>query len=230
MNAAQVRAKARAAVKRREEVVEAEEIEGGEINLVPYLDIVTNLMLFLLASISAGFILGQLDTTLPDHVPANATKPVNPDKSPDEQIQLVASVTQTQMIVWSISGLEGTLSSPKVAVPRVKGPAGAAPRYDYPQLNAALVDIAARRWQGRPRPCDSYEVILQADPGLPYETIVDVMDNLRRQLPDVAPTVRLEPVTMPETDPKLENCTPTENYDPTKHFLFPNILFALGFE
>ena len=31
---------------------EQEEIEGGEINLIPYLDIVTNLMLFLLASMT----------------------------------------------------------------------------------------------------------------------------------------------------------------------------------
>ena len=66
MNAAQVRAKARIAVERREEQIEAEEIEGGEINLIPYLDIVTNLMLFLLASISTGLVMGQINTTLPD--------------------------------------------------------------------------------------------------------------------------------------------------------------------
>ncbi len=37
MNASQVRAKARAAMRRRAEEIEQEEIEGGEINLVPYL-------------------------------------------------------------------------------------------------------------------------------------------------------------------------------------------------
>ena len=41
-----------------------EEMENGELNLIPYLDIVTNLTLFLLATVSAGLILVQIDTTL----------------------------------------------------------------------------------------------------------------------------------------------------------------------
>ena len=41
----------------REETVEQDEMESGELNLIPYLDMVTNLMLFLLASVSAGLIL-----------------------------------------------------------------------------------------------------------------------------------------------------------------------------
>ena len=53
--------------------IEQEEIESGELNLIPYLDIVTNLMLFLLASVSAGLILAQIDTTLPDKAPPSPT-------------------------------------------------------------------------------------------------------------------------------------------------------------
>src|SRR5690349_22042702 len=101
MNAAQVRAKARMAMKRREEEVEQEEIESGELNLVPYLDIITNIMLFLLASVSAGFILGEINTTLPDHAPAAAqAQPADPKKNPDEQsLQLVVSVTKTGVLL-----------------------------------------------------------------------------------------------------------------------------------
>ena len=69
MNLAKAHQKARMAMRRREEQIEQEELEGGEINLIPYLDIVTNLMLFLLASISAGLVLGQINTTLPDRGP-----------------------------------------------------------------------------------------------------------------------------------------------------------------
>ena len=79
MNSSQVRAKARAAMLRREDEVEEEEIQGGEINLVPYLDIVTNLMLFILVSVSAGFILGQINTTLPDAAPASSVPPKDPN-------------------------------------------------------------------------------------------------------------------------------------------------------
>ena len=120
-SAHQVRAKARFAVKRREEQVEADEIESGEINLIPYLDIVTNLMLFLLASVSAGILLGQLNTMLPDKAPAGA--PANqtpPDQKPEDQpLKMVVSVTKENIIVWSVSQREGTLQAPKLSLPRV---------------------------------------------------------------------------------------------------------------
>ena len=66
MNAAQVRAKARLAMKRREEDIETEEREGGELNLVPYLDIIPNVVLFLLASVTTGLVLGTVNSSLPE--------------------------------------------------------------------------------------------------------------------------------------------------------------------
>ena len=66
LSAHQVRSKTRIAIRRREDAIEADELESGEINLIPYLDIVTNLMLFLLASISANILFGQINTQLPD--------------------------------------------------------------------------------------------------------------------------------------------------------------------
>ncbi len=119
-SAHQVRSKTRMAIKRREDLLEQEEIEGGELNLIPYLDIVTNLMLFLLASISAGILLGQLNTMLPDKAPAGASadqpKPdVNPDDLP---LKMVVSVTKEQVILWSVSQREGTLQAPRLVLPR----------------------------------------------------------------------------------------------------------------
>src|SRR5690348_6181262 len=118
-SAQRVRAKARAAVKRREDQVEQDEMESGELNLIPYLDMVTNLMLFLLASISAGIIYTQIDTMLPDKAPpqTSITQPAqtNPD---DQPLKLVVSVTRDKMLLWSISGLEGTLQAPKQVFPR----------------------------------------------------------------------------------------------------------------
>src|SRR3954454_19418049 len=112
--AQRVRAKTRAAVKRREDVIEQEEMESGELNLIPYLDMVTNLMLFLLASVSAGLILVQLDTTLPDRATAPPTTAATPSTSPDDQpLKLVVSILRDRVQLWSISGLEGTLSAPK---------------------------------------------------------------------------------------------------------------------
>ena len=117
----QVRSKARMAVKRREAVIEQEEIEGGELNLIPYLDIVTNLMLFLLASISAGILLGQLNTMLPDKAPAGASADQpKPDTKPEDiPLKMVVSVTKEQIILWSVSQREGTLQNPRLVLPRI---------------------------------------------------------------------------------------------------------------
>lgn len=109
------------AVKRREAVIEQEEIEGGELNLIPYLDIVTNLMLFLLASVSAGILLGQLNTMLPDKAPAGASADQpKPDTKPEDiPLKMVVSVTKENIILWSVSQREGTLQKPRLTLPRV---------------------------------------------------------------------------------------------------------------
>jgi biopolymer transport protein ExbD len=120
LSAQRVRSKTRNAVRRREDNIEQEEIESGELNLIPYLDMVTNLMLFLLFSISAGIIFTQIDTTLPDKAPpttVNTTPP--PQNNPDDQpLKLVVSITKDKMLLWSITGIEGTLPQPKAVFNR----------------------------------------------------------------------------------------------------------------
>lgn len=225
MNLAQVKAKARLAVKRREETLEQDEIEAGELNLIPYLDIVTNLMLFLLAMSVAGFALGQIDTTLPDHAKA-ATKPAVDPKQKEPSLQLVASVTKRNIIVWSVSGLEGTLQQPRAVVSRLD--TGNEFRYDYPKLNKTLFEIASKRWKDKLRPVKSYEIILMADGDIPYGTIVAIMDNLRRRLPDEGQPEKR--VTLPEMEGEGKDAKVVEKYDPTQHYLFPDILFSSGFD
>src|SRR6188472_3188482 len=102
LSAQRVRSKSRAAVRRREDQIEQEEIESGEINLIPYLDIVTNLMLFLLFSVSAGIIFTQIDTSLPDKAPAPTTTQPTPAVNPDDQpLKLVVSITRDRIMLWS---------------------------------------------------------------------------------------------------------------------------------
>ena len=99
----------RNAVRRREDQIEQDEMESGELNLIPYLDMVTNLMLFLLASVAAGIVFTQIDTQLPDKAPpstSTASTNTNPD---DQPLKMIVSVTRDRMVLWSISGLEGML-------------------------------------------------------------------------------------------------------------------------
>jgi biopolymer transport protein ExbD len=266
-SAQRVRTKTRAAIKRREDNIEMEEMESGELNLIPYLDIVTNLTLFLLATVSAGLILVQIDTTLPDKQTAPSPVTQSPATNPDDQpLKLVVSITRDRTILWSISGLEGTLNAPKQVFQRtgLDGQAcdGAymcesnacdaatqrcvashddpAPVFDYRALNAAIFEIANRRYAGKLRKAETYQAILQADGAIPYSTIVSVMGAMRCKLPDFGKEVTA--CALPTEDPALKKAkdpiaangklfdTSRAPYDPNRMALFHDILFSSGFE
>jgi len=229
-SAQRVRAKQRAAVKRREDDVEAEEMESGELNLIPFLDIVTNLMLFLLASVSSGLILVQIDTTLPDKGPPQANV-ANPATKPDDQpLKLFLSVKRDEMILWSATGLEGTLLQPKpgytfkrvgrnmdpcdggymcesnfcdpATLTCAPGPEEIGPVYEYRRFNEVLVEIAGRRYGKRPRKADTYTIVLQADGAIPYGTIASIMSAMRCKLPEMGKPI--EGCKLPSSDPALK--------------------------
>ena len=228
-SAHRVRTKTRAAIRRREDLIEQDELESGVLNLIPYLDMVTNLMLFVLASVTAGLILVQIDTTLPDRQTAPPTTAQTPSTNPDEQpLKLVVSITRDRMILWSISGLEGTLAAPKQVFQRSGRDGEAcdgaymcesnscdattmkcapsrddpAPVFDYRALNNAMFEIANRRYTGKQRKAETYQAILMADGAIPYSTIVSVMGAMRCRLPDFGKEVA--PCALPTEDPALK--------------------------
>jgi biopolymer transport protein ExbD len=273
--AQRVRSKTRNAVRRREDQIEQEEVESGELNLIPYLDMVTNLMLFMLASVSAGIVFSEIDTLLPDKAPP-ATSVAQPNQNPDDQpLKLFVSITSEKMIVWSASGLEGTLQEPKATFPRTgrdgdscdgpymceggycnkdtqrcsAPPAGQAPPaptpvFDYRALSNALFEIANRRYTGKQRKRDTYQIFLMADGQVPYATIASTMTAMRCKMPEfgkeptgcAAPTDdkdaldRMRKAKLSVSPDGLALDVDTAVYDPSKMALFSDILFSTGFE
>ncbi len=198
MNAAQVRARARMAMRRREEEIEQDEIEGGELNLVPYLDIITNVVLFLLASVTVGVVLGTVNSALPEFSASAAPAETPASASEEPPLQLVVAVTKSKLQMFSLSGLEGTLQAPKLVVPAENGV------YNFDKLTDAALEIVKRRWSGKPplsisaatgkpecvvggkvvapdgcRPERATEVYLIVDGDVRYETVIGTMDALR---------------------------------------------------
>ena len=260
----------RNAVRRREDQIEQDEFESGELNLIPYLDMVTNLMLFLLASVAAGIVFTQIDTQLPDKAPpstSTASTNTNPD---DQPLKMIVSVTRDRMVLWSISGLEGTLTQPKAVFPRTgrdgescdgnfmcesgvctetqkcgSAPVGQqqpapTPAFDYRALSNALFEIANRRYTGKARKQETYQIILMADGAIPYNTIASVMAAMRCKMPEFGK----EPTgcALPTDDPDLKKAkdpmspdkrlydTSRASYDPKTMALFSDVLFSSGFE
>ena len=72
LTAHQVRNKQRAAVRRREDDVEEDEITSGELNLIPYLDIVTNIVMFLLATVTFQAVTGNINVNTPTRASCKA--------------------------------------------------------------------------------------------------------------------------------------------------------------
>jgi biopolymer transport protein ExbD len=185
-------------------------------------------MLFLLASVAAGIVFTQIDTQLPDKAPPS-TSVTQPSTNPDDQpLKLVVSITRDRVILWSISGLEGTLAAPKQVFQRsgrdgeacdgaymcesnscdavtqrcVPSRDEPAPVFNYRAINDAMFEIANRRYTGKLRKPETYQAILMADGAIPYSTIVAVMGAMRCKLPDFGKEVA--PCALPTEDPALK--------------------------
>lgn len=95
--------------------------------------------------------------------------------APDEtRINLIVSVTKSRLLLWSVTGMEGSLAEPKLEL--AKQGAG----YDYVALTSALEEIVKRRWPtGTARSPEHHDIILQAGGTVPFQVIADLAVALR---------------------------------------------------
>jgi biopolymer transport protein ExbD len=99
-------AKVRAKIRRQIAEVEEAEHEGGEINLVPYLDIVTNTVIFMLATYSASVILHNINVSAPRYAPPSASAAAASSSGPkDKKLNLTVAVSNKGFIVAGSGGV-----------------------------------------------------------------------------------------------------------------------------
>jgi len=146
--------------------------EMGELNIVPFLDIVVNLMLFLLATSAAVLATAETNVESPElcrgaHCARRA-----------ESMQLSVTLADGGIVVASRSGRlgagcdEGSVrSGSTLAVP-------SGGDYDFEALVACLGRVHERYPEER-------EVILGADPGVRYGAIIGAIDAIRPSFPIV---------------------------------------------
>jgi hypothetical protein len=130
------------------------------------------------------------------------------------------------------------------APPAGQAPPAPTPVFDYRALSNALFEIANRRYNGKLRKRDTYQIFLMADGSIPYATIASVMPAMRCKMPDfgkepagcAVPTddkdsldrMRAAKLSVSPDGRALDVDTAT--YDPNKMALFSDILFSTGFE
>src|SRR5690242_8591349 len=110
-----------------------EEEESGELNIVPYLDILMNLILFMLLSITGLASFGILNVSAPNYGgPAAAVQPENPDQP---KLTLSVLISKKGHFINSENAILGQGGN-EPTIP-VKGDGA----YDYEALNAKMMEI-----------------------------------------------------------------------------------------
>jgi len=154
--------------------------EGGELNLVPYLDIVTNVIMFLLATITFAAALGDINVSSPTTA-STAQLQNQPPPEPKNDLNLTVSVSDKGFTI-AASGAVLYQGFSIDAAGNLQQPAGATlptvPKkgndFDYDGLSRAMAQIKAS-----PTAKTETKVIVNANPDVVYDVIVQVLDACR---------------------------------------------------
>ena len=167
------RGQVRAAMRRMRDHNEEIEEETGEINLVPYMDIVTNIIIFLLASVVNQVSLGNVNVTVPSLQSAGASAVDEPPPKPPLNLTVTVGATG-----FTIAASGGVLP----LIPKLPNN-----QFDYKQLTKKLLEI-----KSSPDNADETKVNFNADSNVSYDIVVATLDAMRQDdagkvlFPDVA--------------------------------------------
>ncbi len=143
------------------------EEDFGELNIVPYLDVVVNLVMFMLLSMTGLISLGVLNVTAPK-IGAEVTTTAA-ESAP--KLLLTVAIGRKGFYIAGAGGVLGADAaendpSRPPTIPQKDG------KYDFPALTEQLVKIKEKF------PSET-QVILSADPDILYDTLVQTMDACR---------------------------------------------------
>jgi biopolymer transport protein ExbD len=148
--------------------------EGGELNIVPFLDIIMNILIFVLATVAVVF-----TTTIETTPPAGKSTGVR-SATPKESLNLTVLIVNEGFSLKASGGnvAPGCLGAGEgLAVPKKAG------RYDLDGLRTC----AEKLKNSNPAFAEEEQVFLSANPGMEYQVIIDVMDALRTTQKSGAP-------------------------------------------
>ncbi|MCB9667124.1 MAG: biopolymer transporter ExbD [Myxococcales bacterium] len=156
-------------VRKRTKVVELDPSEvAGELNIIPFLDVVVNIIMFLLATTISAIVISQIDAQLP-------TLSISAGRASgtDSALNLSVTITEAGVVVAGSGGKLApgcavTALGAIITVPKRNG------RYDWKGLSQCVARVKAE-----PRFADETQVIVTANPLIEYEHVVNAMDAVR---------------------------------------------------
>jgi biopolymer transport protein ExbD len=141
--------------------------EGGELNIVPFLDIIVNILIFVLATVAVTF---------------TATIETNPPASRGAGVRSAVQQEALNLTILIVNDGFGIKASGGNIAPGCEnpGPVIAIPKknakFDYAALNAC----AARLKKASPAFEDETQVFISANADVAYETVIGVADAVRK--------------------------------------------------
>ena len=166
----------------REQAEEMAE-EGGELNLIPYLDIVTNVIMFMLATTTFAAALGDINVSSPTTA-STAQLQNQPPPEPKNELNLTVSISDKGFTIaasgavlyqgFTIDGT-GNLQQPAGATLPTVPKKGA--DFDYETLARAMQQIKTS-----PTARTETKVIVNANPDITYDVVVQVLDACRGKM------------------------------------------------
>jgi biopolymer transport protein TolR len=164
----------------REQAEEMAE-EGGELNLIPYLDIVTNVIMFLLATMTFAAALGDINVSSPTTA-STAQLQNQPPPEPKNELNLTVSVSDKGFTIAASGAVLYQGQTIEASGNISPAPAGATlptipkkgAEFDYEGLGKLMAQIKAT-----PTAKNETKVIVNANPDIVYEVVVQVLDACR---------------------------------------------------
>ena len=154
----------------RRKIKPKEEEEGGELNIVPYLDILMNLIIFMLLSMAGLATFGMLNVNAPNY---GAAGPGN-NENDKPALTLTVAVAKCGFFIAATGGVlpgqtepTGPVGEGACTIPRK-----ADGSYNYEALTAKMMEIKANF------PTES-KVIIAAEADTDYDSLVSTMDATR---------------------------------------------------
>ena len=145
---------------------------AGELNIIPFLDITVNLIMFLLMSVAAIAFFTQISSSLPNYGRGRASAP---GQTEEKSLNLNLFITDKGVTVTGSSGklqqgCDTVTSGSAVTVPQVGND------FDWAGLTECLKKVKSQF-------PDETEVTIAADPEVLYESLVGAMDASRSDGP-----------------------------------------------
>jgi biopolymer transport protein ExbD len=137
--------------------------EGGELNIVPFLDIIVNILIFVLATVAVTFT-ASIETTPPASRGSGVRSEIT-----SEALNLTVLIVNDGLSLKASGGNIApgcTGQGPGIAIPLANG------KYDYASLTACATKLKQKFEE-------EDQVYITANPGTEYQILVNVIDALR---------------------------------------------------